>query len=154
MSRLTISLFGRFSAVRSEKEVEGLEAQKVQELLCYLLIHRDRPHGREKLADLLWPTSSCTQSKQYLRQTLCQLQAALATNEVADNALIVVESDWIQINTDAAYTLDLCQFEQAFALSQRQQGHELDAAQARQLEAAVQLYCGDLLENWYQVHGR
>jgi len=150
MDRLQVFLFGRFSTQRGDLVLTGLEAQKVQELFSYLLIYRKRSHPREKLADLLWPNSSNTQSKQYLRQTLYQLQVALEDNSDPHGALISVESNWIRMNPMADYWSDIRQFERAFALTQNRRGHELDDAEACALESAVQLYHGDLLESWYQ----
>jgi DNA-binding SARP family transcriptional activator len=49
-----IHLFGRFRVEYGEETVEGLGTFKVQELLSYLLIHRNRPRPREALAALLW----------------------------------------------------------------------------------------------------
>jgi DNA-binding SARP family transcriptional activator len=150
MARIHVFLLGKFNAVRGEQTVDGLEAQKVQELLCYLLIYRNRPHVREKLADLLWQNSSSAQSKQYLRHTLCQLQAALENKHDAAETLISVESDWIQLNSAVDHWSDIQQLEQAFTLTQNQRGRDLDDGQAQTLQQAVQLYRGDLLENWYQ----
>lgn len=77
MSKLTFQLFGRLSVMRDARSVEGLETSKEQELLCYLLIHRDRPHPREALAGLLWGDSSTEKSRKYLRQALWHLHATL-----------------------------------------------------------------------------
>jgi DNA-binding SARP family transcriptional activator len=150
MDRIHLFLFGKFCAARGEQTVCALETQKVQELLCYLLIYRNRPHQREKLADLLWQDSSSAQSKQYLRQTLCQLQAALENKHEAAETLILAGSDWIQLNPAVEHWSDIHQLEQAFALTQDKRGRDLDDGQAQTLQQAVQLYRGDLLENCYQ----
>jgi hypothetical protein len=63
MSQLRISSFGRFCAQCDDQLAEGFETQKVQELFCYLHLHRDRPHPREKLADMLWSSGSSAQAK-------------------------------------------------------------------------------------------
>lgn len=150
MERLQIYLFGKFGARRGEQDLAGLESQKVRELFCYLLIHRRRPHTREKLADLLWPKSTAAQAKQYFRQTLYQLQSALEETNERDSTLISVESDWIRVNPDSDYWSDIRQFERTFALTQNRSGQEMSATEARALESAVTLYRGALLENWYQ----
>jgi DNA-binding SARP family transcriptional activator len=130
--------------------VSGLEAQKTQELLCYLLLNRGRAYVREKLADVLWSNSSGAQSRKYLRQALWQLQTVLDRTNGAGNSLLVVESDWLHINPAADFWMDVYQFEQAVAMTRGRQGKELSLAEAQSLRAAVQLYRGDLLENWYQ----
>jgi len=66
MSALTIRLFGKFDVQCSEQTMPALEPHKVQELLCYLLLHRDHSHPREVLAGLLWPDSPAAQSRKCL----------------------------------------------------------------------------------------
>lgn len=144
MGNLQVSLFGRL-CVHCGNHVTEIEPHKAQELFAYLLIYRDRPHFREKLATMLWPNSSQSQSKGYLRQTLWQLQTAIG----ADNNLLLLESDWIQIDPGAGFWLDVACFEQAYSDAQGRLGKELDKCQRESLEEAVSMYQADLLENWY-----
>src|SRR5688572_3310625 len=99
MSTLDIHLFGRFSVRSNGQALAGLDARKVQELFCYLLLYRDRPHPRETLAGILW--DECTvQSKTYLRKALWQLQATLDRRMAPGSGhLLLVEPDWIQLNS-------------------------------------------------------
>lgn len=150
MSRLHISLFGKFCIHCDGEEITGLDSLKAQELFSYLLLHRQRPHTREKLAALLWMDSSAAQSKRYLRQALWQLQAGLNSNDPAGRKLILADSEWIQLNNQADFQLDVALLEEAFAAVQGRPGASLDAADAARLRQAAQQYRGDLLENWYQ----
>jgi DNA-binding SARP family transcriptional activator len=151
MSVLRASLFGKFQVQSGDQVLTSLNARKVQELFCYLLLYRDRPHPREALADLLWGGSPTVHSRKYLRQVLWQLQAALdPQSEVTNSRLLLVEPNWVQFNTEADFWLDVAVFEQAFAPVQGVPGRELDAQQAQPLQAAAHLYQGDLLEGWYQ----
>jgi len=150
MSCLYIRLFGKLRVHYDEEDPIALDSLRVQELLCYLLLFRDRPHTREKLANMLWTDSSISQSKQYLRQALWQLQATLDLDNRPSNRILVVESEWISTNADADFWLDVAEFEKAYNLSRGTRGRELDAPQAKVLQEAVRLYKGDLLENWYQ----
>src|SRR6476646_7428024 len=109
MSTLTIRLFGRLSVQRGAQHLSGLDARKVQELLCYLLIHRDRPHAREVLASLLWSDISSAQSKAYLRKALWQLQSSLA--DCAHEArFLEVDEDWVQFHSRTDVWLDVATF--------------------------------------------
>ena len=159
MSALNIHLFGKFSVRAQEQPLEGLDACKVQELLGYLLIHRERPHTRESLAGLLWGDTATDKSKKYLRQTLWHLQSALESQfdgrdhhsgEGADGALLFAAHDWVRLNQNSAMWLDVEVFERAFALVQGKAGHDLDAETKRIVQEATELYKGDLLEGWYQ----
>ena len=149
MDRLQISLFGKFCARCGEHALDGLDACKVQELFCYLLLNANRPHHREALANLLWEEQPPAQSKSYLRRTLWQLQSAF--NDRADfNSVVHVESDWIQVNCTSGLWLDVAVFEQAFTNAQGKAGPGLDDTAVHALVEAVQVYRGDLLEGWYQ----
>ena len=151
MIQIEILLFGRFSFRYQGVELAGLDLAKVQELLCYLLLYRNRPHAREALAGLLWGDSPAVQAKKQLRQTLWQLQSALG--RLGDELLstfLAVESDWICLNLTPAITLDIDQFEHVATLAKGIPGHEFDCQQYAVVANAVQLYRGDLLEGQYQ----
>ncbi len=150
MSCLRFCLFGKLSVVRDGQVLEGLTACKVQELLCYLLLHRDRAHSREALAGLLWGDCSTAQSKKYLRQALWQLQATLSPHgRPSDVRTLLVESDSVRLNSGATIWLDIAVFERAFELMRGIPSDQLDATQARTLRDAAELYQGHLLEGWY-----
>ena len=150
MSTLKIRLFGKFTVERQEKLQKGLEANKEQELLSFLLVHRNRPHPREALATLLWAETSTERSKKYLRQALWHLQSALEGGEVGEGQLLVVEHDWVQLNLESGTWLDIAVFERAFTIAQNVSGKQLDPPSAAQLKDAVELYRGELLDGWYQ----
>ncbi len=151
MSTLNISLFGKFCARRDGLILEGLDARKVQELFCYLLLHRDHSLPRETLASVLWPETTTALSKKSLRQALWQLQSALTSqSETSRERILLVEPDWIQLNPEADLWLDVASLEHAFNLVQKVPGKELDAQYAQMLQNVVQLYQGPLLEGWYQ----
>lgn len=148
---LSVCLFGKFDVRRGERRLAGLEARKVQELLCYLLLHRGRPHAREVLASLLWGDNTTSQSRKYLRQALWQLQAALASqSELLGDTLLLVEPDWVQLSPEADFWLDVAEFERAFDTARGLSARELDSQHVQRLRAAADLYQGDLLEGWYQ----
>ena len=150
MGAYTIHLFREFAATCGDRTIDSLGSKKACELLCYLLINRGRPFSRERLAGLLWPDSEETQAKQYLRQTLWQLQSTLDEASDAHDCLLSVDAEWISIDLSEQVWLDVGQFEQAYKETQGGNGRLPDTQQVAQLETAVALYRGDLLENWYQ----
>jgi DNA-binding SARP family transcriptional activator len=149
MPDLQIHLFGKFSVRHDGRPATGFDAYKEQELLSYLLLHRNRPHSRETLAGLLWGDASTEKSKKYLRQALWHIQAALEARP-GGGAVLTVEHDWVQLNAGVALWLDVEMFERTFALVQDRRGADLDAERLGALRAAVEVYRGDLLEGWYQ----
>jgi len=150
MSTLRFQLFGKLSVQRDERSVTGLDASKEQELLCYLLIHRDRSHPREALASLLWGETSTEKSRKYLRQALWRLHAALQPGTFTGQQLLLVEHDWVQLPLRSELWLDVAVLEQAFNTTQGVPGEQLDRPSAEMLKEAIELYKGDLLEGWYQ----
>jgi DNA-binding SARP family transcriptional activator len=151
MPTLRVYLFGKFCVRRDEQVLDGFDARKVQELFCYLLLHRDHSLPRETLASILWPDTTTVQSKKSLRQALWQLQSALGShNESVSDRVLLVEPEWIRLNSEADFWLDIAVLENAFQLVQKVPGHKLDTQQAQILQDAVQLYQGPLLEGWYQ----
>jgi len=150
MSQLMVFLFGRFCVKRDGEVVEGFEVHKVQQLLSYLLLHRDRVHPRETIASLLWGDTSTAQSRKYLRKTLWQLLTALDQTASSAEPILAVEPHWIRLNSQPQLRVDVTEFEAAFKRVQGIYGQQLDDDDAAVLQAGVDLYSGNLLEGWYQ----
>jgi DNA-binding SARP family transcriptional activator len=150
MAMLSVRLFGEFEIRSDGQTLVGIDARRVRELFCYLLIYRNRSHPRETLASLLWGDSSTAQSRKYLRQALWQLQAALdSQTEPGNDRVLLVEPDRVRLNPVAGLWLDVAVFEQACARVQDVPGQALDAPRVQALRDAVDLYRGDLLEGWF-----
>lgn len=48
-----VRLFGRLSVSQDERELDGFDVAKVQELFGYLLLHPDHSYSRDNLASKL-----------------------------------------------------------------------------------------------------
>ena len=150
MPSLNIRLFGKFAAELDGRRITGLDSGKLQELFCYLLLNRRRPHSREVLATLLWGDSPTAQSKKYLRQALWQLQNLLALSERKLNRrLLVIDADWVNVNAEADYWFDVREFERSFGEAQGTRGQHFEPDTADRIAKAVDLYRGELLEGCY-----
>lgn len=148
MSGLTVSLFGNFSISGNEPSRNMFDVLKIQELFSYLLLHHDRPHPREVLADLLWATSP-TQSKNYLRKALWQLQTSLETIGFPPHHTLLVDNNCVQLVLKPDLWVDVVVFEAAYNRFRGISGCQLDILGATELGAAATLYRSDLLEGWY-----
>lgn len=134
-----------------EEPVEGLGVFKVQELLSYLLVHRNRPRPREALAALLWGDMPTEKSRKHLRQALWHVQTALKSrNAAAVDQILVVEDHWVQLNARTEIWLDVAVLEETFARLKDKPGWALSGDEKDELQAAVQVYEGELLEGSYQ----
>lgn len=148
ISTLHIHLLGDFLLVSGETPVTTITVPRVQSLLAYLVLHRDAPQNRSHLAFLLWPDSTETQAHTNLRQLLYHLRQSLPD---ADQFLYADKHSmqWLPTQTDASWTLDIQEVEQAFA--QAEQAEQVqDTTRMRQaLEQVMHLYHGDLLLSCY-----
>src|SRR5215213_5539585 len=74
---LTIRLFGALDLRYGDRSLSPLASARVETLLAYLLLHRDTPQSRQRLAFALWPDSSEAQARTNLRHLLHDLRRAL-----------------------------------------------------------------------------
>jgi DNA-binding SARP family transcriptional activator len=149
MPGYAFTLFGKFGAKFGNVPLRDIERGKTQELMGYLLLHRNEMHHREQLAALFWAEFTTAQSKKYLRQALWQLQKALDEPNGADPRLLAIQPDWVNVNGQAALWIDVDAFEQALGLATNIPGGALAKEQARALKHAASLYTGQLLAGWY-----
>ena len=142
-------LFGRFQARRTRGDWPQLDGRKLQEILAYLLLFRHRPHQREVLAGTLWASSSRPRSRKNLRQGLWQLQGGRqeAASRSPGTPLLLVGKDWVQVNQSGIW-LDVGELETAYEAVRSTPGEKLSAGEAEAVSRAVDLYRGELLEDW------
>ena len=128
---LRVRLLGPVDLQLDNQPLPPLDSARAESLLAYLLLHRDAPQPRQRLAFLLWPGSSEGQAQTNLRKVLHTLRRALPD---ADR-LIEIGPRTLRWRPDAPLWLDVERFERA-------------VADGRSAEA-VGLYAGDLLEGRY-----
>ncbi len=152
MDGLQVRLFGELSIQQAGRPVL-FPSGKALELFCYLLIYRDRAHTREALSEVLWPSGKPDSTKRYLRQALWRLNVTVQCKRdqrrTATRLLLDINPEWVRINSDADWWLDVSAFERAYSAGRDTSGHSLSDLQAKEMEAALSLYRGDLLPVWY-----
>src|ERR1700687_509403 len=74
---MQISLFGNLRISFAGRPVTAVNTNRLHSLIAYLILHGDTPQPRARLAFLLWPASSESQSRTNLRQLLHHLKRAL-----------------------------------------------------------------------------
>jgi DNA-binding SARP family transcriptional activator len=148
---MCVYLFGKFSVVYERSAWQLAESAKERELFCYLLIHRNRPHPRESLANLLWGETTTEKSKKYLRQAIWHLLSAFEKQDMkCGNQIFQVEHDWIQLNSNEHLSIDISRFEEIYQSVKDVRGKEISDSSVADMQKAVCLYRGELLEGWYQ----
>jgi DNA-binding SARP family transcriptional activator len=102
------------------------------------------------LASVFWPDCTREASLKALRNTLWRLRQMLHTVGVPEEQYLAAGEDRVAFDATSQYWLDIEAFEQGIQQTKKQPGTLLSAEQADQLEKAVSLYSGDLLEGVYQ----
>jgi DNA-binding SARP family transcriptional activator len=146
-------LFGDL-ALENDGQCVSCTSAKALELLCYLIVHHERAHPRERLAVILWPDDDIASGKRHLRQALWRLKLALRGAEQsstgAPDILAPVRSGWLRIHPSIAAGCDLVCFDRVHAATRGLPGEDLSDGDAAGIEAALATYQGDLLAAWTQ----
>jgi DNA-binding SARP family transcriptional activator len=139
---LRIRLLGELDLRLGDAPLAPLGSARAESLLAYLLLHREAPQPRQRLAFLLWPDSSEPQARTNLRHLLHVLRRALPDHD----RFLEVTPRALRWREDAHWWLDVAAFEEAVARAERASG---DAEELSALRAAAALYRGDLVESGY-----
>src|SRR3954451_22180061 len=78
---LRVRLLGSMDLRLGEQSLPALDSARAESLLAYLLLHRDAPQPRQRLAFLLWPDSTESQARTNLRHLLHHLRHALPDSD-------------------------------------------------------------------------
>lgn len=141
-----IDLFGKFRLLYRGKPVNAMNSPRVQELLAYLIVHRDAPQQRQHIALHFWPESPAKQTLANLRQLLYQLRNALPEPDTC----ILADSNTLQWNPGSPCTIDLVEFEQSISRAPDRRREEDIDGEIAALEQAVTVYGGPLLPHCYE----
>ncbi len=134
---LNLYLLGSFRIERGEQLIH-LPTRKVDALLAYLVLHPEE-HAREKLSALFWGDSADDQARTSLRTALAALRKHLGDD------LLLADREAVRINPAYSLWVDALKFAQTLGVeSARSRQSEI-----MELQAAVALYQGDLLPDYY-----
>ena len=150
MGSLKISLLG---VVRIDHEALPNGSQltrKIKALLGYLALFRRRTHPREVLAGLFWGDSSEDRARNSLRTALWRLRKVLEPHPIPRGTyLSTTPAGEIGLNLDSKYWLDVAVFENQVKRNLAKSPKGPTAADIKELESALRLYQGELLEGFY-----
>lgn len=143
---LHINMLGTFHIEYDGKPVDGLDSARLQELLAWLLLHRDSPQPRRQIAFQFWPDSSEKQALTNLRQILYYLKKSLPEAE----RFLQADQKILQWKPNEDWWLDVKEFEHHL-----QKACDFDSFDNKdiiesELIKAEKLYKGPLLENCYR----
>src|SRR5258705_13262042 len=104
---MRISLFGNLRITFAGRPVTAVNTNRLHSLIAYLILHGDSPQPRERLAFILWPTSSESQARTNLRQLLHNLKRALPP----ECSLLMTNYSAGRWRQDASCTIDAVEFQ-------------------------------------------
>ena len=131
MATLYIDLLGGFAAHLGTGDALEIKGRKTRALVAYLALKPGRACPREELVGLLWGDRGEAQARSSLRQSLSELRKALG---VAGDSVLIAGRDTVALDVKGV-EVDAVTFERL-----------ADDGTAEALEAAAELYRGDLLD--------
>lgn len=152
MGVLRISLLGGVHLAHPpySSETESKVSHTVQALLAYLLLQHHRSHSRDVLSGLFWGEHRQDQARSCLSTTLWRLRGILEPVGVPRGTyLVTTPIGEVSFNWASDYWLDVAVFEEQVGRALAQPGDAMTAIRVHELQAALQLYKGELLEGFY-----
>lgn len=150
MSTLRISLFGGVRVAHDGRPPRAKITHTVQALFAYLLLQPHRSQPREVLANLFWGDHRQDRARSCLNTTLWRLRHVLEPEGIpAGTYLIAMPSGEVSFNWESDHWLDTAVFEERIDRVLARPIDVMEASDAQDLENAVQLYVGELLEGFY-----
>jgi DNA-binding SARP family transcriptional activator len=146
---LTLRLFGVGKASYGSYSLSGFPHQQPGQLLSYLILNRNQQHHRERLAAVFWADHTSEKARKNLRNALSRMHRCFENAGAIFDDYILVQEDRVAFQTSSSYWLDVQEFELTTSQVRGISGADLTPEQAHQLEGAVALYEGDLLESIY-----
>ena len=143
---LSVSLLGDFCIRYDEKPITDIDTPRLQSLLAYLILHRDAPQSRARMAFLFWPDTTEAQARTNLRNLLHHLRHSLPDAE----SYLDTSVQTLQWRSDASLALDVADFETALAHAEHFSQLNDSVAVRVALERVIALYDGDLLPSCYE----
>ncbi len=150
MSILHISLFGNMRIMHDDKPIMTNMTHITQAFMAYLLLLPHHPQPRDILADVFWGTRSQEHARRCLKTTLWRLRSVLEPEGTPPGTyLLTLPNGDIGFNWQSSHWLDVAAFEQAIHSVLTQSIESMQLHDAHNLEGAMSLYGGELLEGFY-----
>jgi len=141
---MRINLFGNLRISIAGNPVNAVNSNRMQSLIAYLILHPDA-QPRERLAFLLWPSSTESQARTNLRQLLHHLKRALPAGE---NSLEISHFA-VRWAPSADCSTDTVEFLASLANANSARAENDRMREVDCLTSAEQLYEDDLLPGLY-----
>ena len=149
MGILQVALFGGVHVTHNNWLTEAKLTREIQALLAYLLLQRHRAHPRELLASVFWEEHSQEKARRALNTALWRLKKTLEPEGIPTGTYLNADSDEVGFNCQSQYWLDVEVFEGETIHLITRPTEAADEPHVQALENILELYKGELLENYY-----
>jgi DNA-binding SARP family transcriptional activator len=147
---LEVKLFGKGEVTCNNQSMSGSPSHLPFMLLSYLILNRVSPQNREHIAAYFWPDLPPQTARKCLRNAIWRLR--LGFREVGANFddFFDTDDEYVTFIRSSEWSIDIEIFENAINSCRDIPGNQLLASHISQLESAVALYTGDLLEGVFE----
>jgi DNA-binding SARP family transcriptional activator len=143
---LRVHMFGGLVIHRDDWPHTARLTRGAEALFSYLILERQRSHARDTLAGLFWGDMPDDRARNCLNTALWRLRRILEPDPLHRGMYIqTTPAGDVRFNAASDYWLDVAVFEDTLARLLVVPPEQLDTEAARQLDAAIGLYAGDLL---------
>lgn len=150
MSFLHVSLFGSVRVIRGQGAENIKLTHSTLGLLAYLILYRRRTHKRELLSEIFWGDKNTDRSRGSLNTALWQLRNNLEPSGIPRGTFLINNHlNEIGFNEASPFWLDVAVFDECVDKFVHSQPNFPRIEDLQNLENAVALYRGDLLEGFY-----
>ncbi len=149
MIKFRANVLGGFQLYAGDRHIDGFPTKKATHLLAYLMLHADRSHSRELLAEVIGGAEFINDPRKGIRQELWVIRKTLKGGGIDPDRFIESHGEDIAFFRNSGFRLDVDCFQAAVASVKQPTAQELTLDEVGELERALELYRGDLLPGIY-----
>ena len=149
MKQFRANVLGGFQLYAGDRHIDGFPTKKATYLLAYLMLHADRSHSRELLAEVIGGAEFTHDPRKAIRQELWVIRTALRGGSIDPDRFIESHGEDIAFFRNPGFRLDVDCFQDAVTSVKEPTAQKLLPDEVGKLESALELYRGDLLPGIY-----
>ena len=149
MIQFRANVLGGFQLYAGDRHIDGFPTKKATHLLAYLMLHADRSHSRELLAEVIGGAEFINDPRKGIRQELWVIRKTLKGGGIDPDRFIESHGEDIAFFRNSGFRLDVDCFQAAVACVKQPTAQKLTLDEVGELERALELYRGDLLPGIY-----
>jgi len=149
MIKFRANVLGGFQLYAGDRHIDGFPTKKATHLLAYLMLHADRSHSRELLAEVIGGAEFINDPRKGIRQELWVIRKTLKGGGIDPDRFIESHGEDVAFFRNSGFQLDVDCFHDAVASVKQPTAQNLTPDEVAELESALELYRGDLLPGIY-----